>query len=215
MTTRIALADDSAAFREGFAMLMRSLPGMDLVGEAATGAEAVRLVARVQPDVVVMDLHMPDLDGIEATRRVTEVSPHIRVLVLTMSADDNSVLAAMRAGASGYLVKGAAQAEIVRAISAVAAGEVIFGPAVARQVLARITGDSATGAPFPDLTDRERQVLELVARGESNSAISRSLDIADKTVRNHLSSIFTKLQVQDRAQAIVRARESGLGVQRH
>lgn len=195
-------------------MLLRSLPDVELVGEAATGAEAVRMAARVQPDVIVMDLHMPDLGGIEATRRVTDVSPHIRVLVLTMSADDDSVLAAMRAGASGYLVKGAAQAEIVRAISSVAAGEVIFGPAVARQVLARITGDARTAAPFPELTEREREVLELVARGESNAAISRRLAIADKTVRNHLSSIFAKLQVADRAQAIVRARESGLGGER-
>lgn len=195
-------------------MLLRSLPDVELVGEAATGAEAVRMAARVQPDVIVMDLHMPDLGGIEATRRVTDVSPHIRVLVLTMSADDDSVLAAMRAGASGYLVKGAAQAEIVRAISSVAAGEVIFGPAVARQVLARITGDARTATPFPELTEREREVLELVARGESNAAISRRLAIADKTVRNHLSSIFAKLQVADRAQAIVRARESGLGGER-
>ncbi len=209
--TRVVLADDNPAFREGFALLLGSLDGFELTGTAATGNEAVRQAARLQPDVVVMDLHMPDGTGIEATRQITAASPHIRVLVLTMHEDDESVLTAMQAGASGYLVKGATQAEIARAISAVAAGEVIFGPAIARRVLERLVQPAPQAVPFPDLTQRERGVLALVAEGQANQVIARRLEISDKTVRNHLSNIFLKLQVGDRSQAIVKARQAGLG----
>lgn len=210
MSVRILLAEDSAAFRDGFTLLVASLPDLELAGTAATGVEAVRQVERLQPDVVVMDLNMPVLGGIEATRRITATSPHVRVLVLTMLDDDESVLTAMRAGASGYLVKGATQTEIERAIRAVAAGEVIFGPAVARRVLERLLQPPAPVDPFPELTQREREVLSLVAAGTANPAIARRLGISDKTVRNHLSSIFVKLQVADRGQAIVKARDAGL-----
>lgn len=210
MVITVVLVDDNEAFREGFAMLLRSIDGIDLVAEAESGEAALRSVADVQPDVVVMDLNLPGLSGIETTARIVEVSPHIRVLALTMLDEDASVLAAMRAGASGYLVKGAGQAEIVRAIHAVAAGEAIFGPAVAKRILEQIAG-SVPERPFPELTEREHQVLDLVARGDDNAAIARTLAIAPKTVRNHLSMIFLKLQVSDRSRAIVRAREAGLG----
>lgn len=210
MTIEVLLADDSEAFREGFALLVRSLPGVELVGQASTGEEAVLAAARLQPQVVVMDLHMPGTNGVEATRRVLGTSPHIRVLVLSMLDDTATVLAAMRAGASGYLVKGAARDEIRRAIEAVAAGEAIFGPEIARQLLDRVTapGDAM---PFPELTTREREILDHLARGASNAAIGRALGIAPKTVRNHLSSVFLKLQVTDRARAAVLARDAGLG----
>jgi DNA-binding NarL/FixJ family response regulator len=211
MTVRVLVADDSAAFREGFMLLAQSLADLDVVGTAGTGVEAVRQAQRLQPDVVVMDLHMPALGGIEATRRITTTSPHIRVLVLTMLEDDESVLTAMRAGASGYLVKGATQAEITRAVDAVAAGEVIFGPAVARRVLDHLLRPAAPAEPFPALTQREREVLAFVAGGMTNTAIATRLGISQKTVRNHASSIFAKLQVADRGQAIVKAREAGIG----
>lgn len=211
MTIRLLLADDSDAFREGFALLVRSREGMELVGQATSGRQAVTRAELLQPDVVVMDLNMPDGNGIEATRAIAGSSPHIKVLVLTMLEDDQSILAAMQAGAVGYLVKGANQEEIARALSAVAAGEVIFGPAVARQVLSRLAEQTERSIPFPDLTSREREVLALLARGESNATIARTLAIAHKTVRNHLSSVFLKLQVTDRSQAIVKARDAGLG----
>lgn len=210
VTVNVLLVDDNEAFREGFGMLLRSIDGIDLVAEAASGEEALRTVAEVQPDVVVMDLNLPGINGIDATAQIIAASPHIRVLALTMLDQDASVLAAMRAGASGYLVKGAGQAEIVRAIHAVAAGEAIFGPGVARRILELMTRPSQT-RPFPELTDREHEVLDLVARGDDNASIARTLAISPKTVRNHLSMIFVKLQVRDRARAIVRAREAGLG----
>ena len=212
MTIRVLVADDSEAFREGFVLLLRSRSGYEVVAEAADGREAISRAALHQPDVVVMDLNMPQVGGIDATRAITAASPHIRVLVLTMHDDDASVLTAMRAGASGYVVKGAPQDELVRAITAVAAGEVIFGPAVARQVLARLTTDAAPAAqPFPELTAREHEILVLLASGSSNAAIASALSISAKTVRNHTSNIFTKLRVSDRTQAVVKAREAGLG----
>lgn len=211
MTVRVLLADDNPAFRDGFALLLRSLPDLDLIATAGTGREAVQKAAHHQPDVVVMDLHMPEVDGIEATAQITAASPHIRVLVLTMLEDDESVLTAMRAGASGYLVKGASQAEIERAITAVASGEVIFGPAVARRVLDHLASPSPAARPFPELTDREAEVLERLAAGDGNAAISRALGISAKTVRNHLSNVFAKLQVADRGQAIIKARDAGYG----
>ena len=208
---RVLLADDHPVFRRGLRMLLDAQPeGAEIVGEASNGLEAVELARELQPDVVVMDLQMPELNGIEATQRIVEESPHIGVLVLTMFEDDDSVFAAMRAGARGYLLKGADQAEIVRAIHAVGSGEAIFGPHIARRVMDFFSGER-TAVPFPDLTAREREVLELVAQGRSNAEITRTLVLSPKTVRNHVSNVFTKLQVADRAQAIVRAREAGLG----
>jgi DNA-binding NarL/FixJ family response regulator len=170
----------------------------------------VEEAASLQPDVVVMDLHMPDLNGIEATRQIVAASPHVGVLVLTMFEDDDSVFAAMRAGARGYLLKGAGQDEILRAVRAVGSGEAIFGPAIAERVLEYFSGPQPATA-FPELTEREREVLELIARGRNNTEIARHFVLSEKTVRNHVSNIFTKLHVADRAQAIVRAREAGLG----
>jgi DNA-binding NarL/FixJ family response regulator len=208
---RVLLADDHPVFRRGLRMLLDAQSeGAEIVGEASNGLEAVELARELQPDVVVMDLQMPELNGIEATQRIVEESPHIGVLVLTMFEDDDSVFAAMRAGARGYLLKGADQAEIVRAIHAVGSGEAIFGPHIARRVMDFFSGER-TAVPFPDLTAREREVLELVAQGRSNAEITRTLVLSPKTVRNHVSNVFTKLQVADRAQAIVRAREAGLG----
>ena len=209
---RVLLADDHPLFRDGLRSALASLGDTEVVGEAATGEAAIEQALELQPDVVVMDLQMPAVNGIEATRRIVEASPHIGVLVLTMFEDDDSVFAAMRAGARGYVLKGSGQDEIVRAIHAVSSGEAIFGPAIAERLMAFFaSGPDGPPPVFPDLTEREREVLELVARGESNQAIARRLVLSEKTVRNHVSNIFTKLQVADRAQAIVRAREAGLG----
>jgi DNA-binding NarL/FixJ family response regulator len=212
---RILLADDHPLFREGLKALLASVPDAEVAGEAAGGDEAVAQALELQPDVVVMDLHMPELGGIEATRRIVETSPHIGVLVLTMIEDDDAVFAAMRAGARGYLLKGSSQSEILHAIRAVGSGEAVFGPAIAQRLIDYFAaGSSGPAQAFPELTQREREVLELIARGESNAAIARRLVISQKTVRNHVSNIFTKLRVADRAQAIVKAREAGLGVER-
>ena len=209
---RVLIADDHALFRDGLRELLASRDGLEVVGEAASGREVVTLAASAFPDVVVMDLHMPELNGIDATRRITAASPHTAVLVLTMFSDDDSVFAAMRAGARGYLLKGAGQVEIVQAIQTVARGEAVFGPAIADRVLAYFSGPPpAPAEAFPELTEREREVLELLARGELNAAIARRLGLSPKTVRNHVSNIFAKLQVADRAQAVIRAREAGLG----
>jgi DNA-binding NarL/FixJ family response regulator len=209
---RILIVDDHAAFRAGLAALLKSQAELRLVGEAATGTEAVRRSLELQPDVVLMDLGMPGLDGVSATRQIVDASPHIAVLVLTMADDDAAVFDAVRAGARGYLLKGADRAELVRAIRAVASGDAIFGPPVARRLMAFFAEPSRLGpATFPELSDREHEVLELVARGMSNQQIVDRLVISPKTVRNHVSNIFSKLQVRDRSEAIVRAREAGLG----
>lgn len=212
---RVLLADDHPVYRDGLAVLLGSVPGIEVVGTAGGGAQAVARAAELQPDVVVMDVQMPGLDGIAATRRVTAESPHIGVVVLTMSEDDGTLFSAMRAGARGYLLKGANQAEIVRAITAVAGGEAIFGPALARRVAEFFAGLAAPAgpadSPFPQLTAREREVLELVAAGRSNAQIAAALYLSPKTVRNNVSNIFAKLHVADRAEAIVRARDAGLG----
>jgi DNA-binding NarL/FixJ family response regulator len=211
---RIVIVDDHPLMREGLRALVASLPDIEVVGEAGDGEAARRETQLSQPDVVVMDLHMPGTNGVDATRAILRATPVTRVLVLTMFEDDESVFAAMRAGASGYLVKGAQQDEIVRAVRSVAAGEAVFGPSVAR----RIIDFFASGAhpppiaePFPELTTREREVLDLIAAGRSNPAISHHLVISGKTVSNHISAIFAKLQVADRAEAIIRARQAGLG----
>jgi DNA-binding NarL/FixJ family response regulator len=208
---RLLVADDHPAFRRGLELMLADVDDIEIVGEAQTGLHAVELAAELSPDVILMDLRMPGLDGIEATRRVTRLSSAPAVLVLTMFEDDDSVFAAMRAGARGYLLKGAEQDEIVRAIRAVAAGEAIFGPEIAQRVIAYFASGTGTAAAFPALTQREREVLDLVAAGKGNATIAHELMISLKTVRNHVSNIFTKLQVSDRSAAVVKARRAGLG----
>jgi DNA-binding NarL/FixJ family response regulator len=210
---RILIVDDHPLMREGMRALVSSYVDIEVAGEAADGEEARREVLRTAPDVVVMDLHMPGTNGVDATRAILAAAPRTRVLVLTMFEDDDSVFAAMRAGASGYLVKGAQQEEIILAVRSVAAGQAIFGPTVARRIIAFFSGAPAARAevPFPELTGREREVLDLIAAGRPNHGIARDLVISAKTVSNHISAIFAKLQVADRAEAIVRAREAGLG----
>jgi DNA-binding NarL/FixJ family response regulator len=208
-TLRVLVADDHPVFRDGLGAAL-AVAGFDVVSEAADGRQAVALALELQPDVVIMDLDMPGMGGIEATRRIAHGSPDIAVLVLTMLADDDSVFAALRAGARGYLLKGAGQAEIVRAVETVAEGGGVFGASVASRVMDHFSGQQAI-EPFPELTDREREVLAMVAGGLNNTAIAAQLELAPKTVRNHISNILTKLQVSDRAQAIIRARSAGLG----
>ena len=211
---RVLVCDDHPVYRDGLRMLLGSLPGLEVVGVAADGHEAVARAAELQPDVVVMDLQMPGLNGIEATARVTAEHPHVAVLVLTMYDDDDSVFAAMRAGALGYLLKGAAQDVIARAVASVASGEAVFGPAVARKVAAYFSGGApatATVEAFPQLTPREREVLDLLAAGRTNAQIASTLYLSQKTVRNNVSNIFAKLQVAGRAEAIIAARDAGLG----
>ncbi len=212
---RILVVDDHAPFRTGLEALLGTIDGFEVVGQAASGEAAVDRAADLQPDVVVMDLNMPGLDGIEATRRIVSTSPHIAVLVLSMYQDDDQVFGALKAGARGYLLKGADRAELVRAIRGVASGEAIFGPAIARRLAAFFAARPAVEATvFPELTDREREILDMIARGLNNTEITGRLGVSPKTVRNHVSNIFSKLQVADRAQAIVRAREAGLGGER-
>lgn len=209
---RVVIADDHALLRQGVRALLSSLDGIEVVGEAADGQGAVEVTLSVRPDVVLMDLHMARMDGIEATRRITAEVPDTAVLVVTMLDDDASIFAAMKAGARGYVLKGADQDEVRRAITSVAQGEAIFGPTIATRVLQLLSRPSAPSAEaFPQLTRRERQVLEHVATGRNNLAISRSLDLSPHTVANHVSSILMKLQAADRADAIIRARDAGLG----
>jgi len=212
---RVLLADDHPVFRKGLRALLTSLPEATVVAEAADGEQAVRLAAEQEPDVVVMDLNMPGVNGVEATRRIIAAHPGTGVLVLTMFEDDDSVFAAMRAGARGYLVKGSDTGEVIRAITAVGHGQAIFGPSIARRILAFLTRPLSAYDKqlFPQLSAREREVLDLIAAGVANTDIARRLFLSPKTIRNHVSSIFTKLQVADRAQAIVRARAAGLGRQ--
>jgi DNA-binding NarL/FixJ family response regulator len=210
---RVVLADDHPVVRAGLAALLGSLHGIKVVGVASDGREAVREVVLQRPNVAVLDLQTPGQDGFAATREIARVAPEVAVLVLTMFDDDDSVFAAMRAGARGYVVKGAEQEEIGRAIRAVASGEAIFGPGIAQRVLRFFAAPPPAAAdPFPELTAREREILDLLAAAMPNSTIATRLGLSPKTVANHLSSIFTKLQVADRAQAILRARDAGLGV---
>ena len=210
---KVLIADDHPMFREGVRSMLRREGSVELVGEAATGSSAIALAAELQPDVILMDVHMPDVNGIEATRRILQEHPHIHVLVLTMFEDDDSVFAALRAGARGYLLKGADKAEIVRAINGVASGEAIFGPAIAQRLIAFFAAPQTPAPPpvLPELTDREREILMLMTQGLSNHAIADRLVVSLKTIRNHVSNIFSKLQVADRAQAMSVARKAGLG----
>ncbi len=207
---RVLLADDHALFRDGMRALMTSIPGIDVVGEAANAAETVRLGLALRPDVILMGLQMPDMNGIEATRLVLTALPGARVIILTMHEDDESVFAAMRAGARGHLLKGARQHELLRALDTAADGGAIFSPRVAERILQffRTSRRDLPPKVFPDLTEREREVLDHIAAGGADADIARRLGIAEETVRNHVSNIFTKLHVTDRAQAVVQAREA-------
>lgn len=207
---RVLVVDDHRPFREGLIRLLDLVDGVEFVGEAADGAEALVRARQLQPDVVLMDLSMPGLGGVEATRLLREEAPHIGVLVLTMSEDDASVFAAVRAGARGYLLKGCGREELGRAVQAVHSGEAIFTAVIAAKLVHFFAAATAapTAPPFPDLTDREREVLELISEGLSNALIAHRLGVAPKTVRNHVSRVFTKLQVADRAQAVIRVHEA-------
>jgi DNA-binding NarL/FixJ family response regulator len=210
---RVVLADDHPMYRYGVAAVLATEPRVELVGQASSGTELLALVEASGPDVVVTDMRMPDLDGVGVTRALLERDPDLPVLVLTMHDDDESVYGAMRAGARGYLLKGADATELISTLLTLAAGGTVFGPSVARRIVGfflESRQQHASGA-FPQLTGRERQVLDLLAAGRRNSAIAAELEMSEKTVRNHLSSILVKLQVEDRSAAIVRAREAGLG----
>jgi DNA-binding NarL/FixJ family response regulator len=213
MSVRVLVVDDHPMYREGLVTAIAAMSGVEVVGDAADGVEAVRKTAELTPDVVVMDLHMPELNGIEATRRIVADRPETAVLVLTMLDGDDSVFAAMRAGARGYLLKGADRAQILRSIEAVAQGEVVFSSGIASRVLSFFAARPGVPAvaPFPELTEREREILDLVARGLTNTEIAQRLFLSSKTVRNHVSNVFAKLHVAGRAEAVAQARDAGLG----
>ena len=209
---RVLIADDHPLFRAGMRALLEATADMEVVGVASNGNEVLSLAERLHPDVVMMDLQMPGLGGIEATRRIVDVCPSTAVLVVTMFEDDYSVFTAMRAGARGYVLKDADEEEVVRAIRAVGHGEAIFSPAIARRLVDFFAAPHADvrSLAFPQLSQREREVLGLIVQGVNNAGIAERLYLSPKTVRNHISNIFSKLQVADRAEAIVRAREAGL-----
>jgi DNA-binding NarL/FixJ family response regulator len=210
---RVLIADDHPLFRNGMHALLSAESGVEVAGEATSGEEAVAMAADLQPDVVLMDIQMPGLSGIEATRRILHTSPHIRVLIVTMFEDDQSVFMAMRAGARGYVLKGVRPEDMLRAIQTVGNGGAIFSPSIATRMLEFFGGLQPAAFPhaLPELTDREREILDLIAKGQSNAAIAKQLVLSPKTVSNYVSNIFSKLQVADRAQAMLRAREAGLG----
>ena len=212
-TVRVLIADDHPLFREGMRGRLDRVADIAVVGEAASGQEAVELAQKLEPDVILMDIKMPGLNGIEATREIQQASPQIGVLVLTMFEDDDSVFAAMRAGAKGYLLKDSGGEGVVHAIRAVASGEAVFGPGVAERIMGFFAAPRAAAPQraFPELTEREEEVLSLVAQGKANREIARQLFVSLKTVRNHVSNILLKLQVADRAQAVIRARDAGMG----
>jgi len=212
-TISLLIADDHPLFRDGIRTMLLSVSDMELVGEAETGDEAVRLATQMQPDVVLMDIQMPGINGIEAARRIVHASPNIVVLMVTMFDDDDSVFAAMRAGARGYVLKGAKQDEIQRAIRAASNGEAIFSPSVAARMMTYFSVLRPAQLPliFPELSEREREILTLIAQGYKNPEITAKLVLSPKTVRNHVSNILGKLQVADRAEAILKARAAGLG----
>ena len=209
----VIIADDHQFFRDGVRALLDAQPDMECVGEAATGEAAVRLSAEVQPDVVLMDMQMPGISGVEATRQILRSSPQIRILMVTMFEDDHLVFAAMQAGARGYLLKGARHEDMVRAIRAVGSGDAIFSPGIASKLVDYFAALKPGHSPqvFPELSSREREILQLLAQGYKNAEIADRLVVSPKTVRNYVSNIISKLQVADRAQAILRAKEAGLG----
>jgi DNA-binding NarL/FixJ family response regulator len=211
-TLRLLIADDHALVRKGLRAVLAAVPGFEVIGEAVTGREAVERATELQPDVVLMDLQMPGGGGLAATREILQLSPHIRVLVVTLFEDDDSVFAALQAGARGYVLKDADEEELVRAIRAVGRGEAIFSPAIATRVLAYFAAPRPAAPPqaFPTLTEREREVLHLIVQGAPNAVIAQRLALSVKTVGNYVSNIFGKLQVADRTEAIIRAREAGL-----
>lgn len=216
MTIKVLIADDHVFYREGVRALLSNVPEVEVVGEANNGEEAIAQANNLQPNVILMDLKMPGMNGIDATRKINEVYPNIGVLVITMFDDDDSVFAAMRAGARGYLLKDADKDEVVRAIVAVERGEAIFSPAIAQRMMQYFSAPASSSkknqfAEFAELTERELEILDLIAQGHNNLTIANKLSLSIKTVQNYVSSILTKLQVADRSQAIVRAREAGLG----
>ena len=209
---RVLIADDHPVYRNGLSAALATEPDIEVVGSAPDGASAVEMAAQLTPDVVLMDIRMPATNGIDATRRILQTTPQARILILTMFDDDDSVFASMRAGARGYLLKSAPQEEIARAIDVVAAGGAVFGASVAGRVLGRVsTPPTPPPLPFPQLTSRERQILDLVATGLPNTSVAAALGLSAKTVGNHLSSIFAKLKVSSRHEAIAAARDAGLG----
>ncbi|MFF0862120.1 response regulator [Nonomuraea sp. NPDC003560] len=205
------VVEDHPVFAEGLVALLGDAPEIDVVGVASTGEAAVELAGRVAPEVVLMDLHLPGISGVEATARILADRPETVVLALTMLTDDESVLAAIRAGARGYLLKESTGEDIVRSVRAVAAGQVVFGASTGERLLSVLATTAARPRPLPELTDREVEILDLVAVGLNNQAIARRLVLSEKTVRNHVSNIFAKLHVSDRSAAVARARDAGLG----
>lgn len=214
-TITILIVDDHLPFRAGLRALLESSPAVTVVGDVGSGDEAILLAAKLQPDVILMDIQMSAINGIEATRQILATSPHIAILILTMFEDDDFVFAALRAGARGYLLKGTMKADLLRAIQSVVNGEAIFGAGIARRVIQYFADARPENVlppyAFPELTQREREILDLIASHENNAEIAEHLGVSLKTIRNHVSNIFSKLQVVDRAQAILRAREAGLG----
>jgi DNA-binding NarL/FixJ family response regulator len=211
VSIRVLIADDHAVVRDGLSLLLSQLDGFDVVGEASTGDEAVKQAVLLKPDVVLMDIQMPGLDGIEATRRVTDLVPGVAVLMLSMYGDDAAALGATRAGARGYLLKGAGHADVAAALRAVVSGQAVFGQGVADVLLGRIRAVSPSAEyPFPQLSEREREVLDLLVAGRRSNEIAAALFVSPKTVSNQLTSIYAKLGVDGRTGAILLAREQGL-----
>ena len=213
----VLIADDHALFREGIRAILKPVPDIEIIGEAGTGEEAITLASDLKPDVILMDIQMPDINGVEATQHITKTQPNVGIIIVTMLEDDDSLFSAMRAGARGYVLKGADKAEMLKSIRAVAEGEALFGPGIAARLLNFFRDkpihpkSKPSSAVFAELTDREREILDYIARGDTNTEIAEQLTISLKTVRNHVSNIFNKLQVTNRAQAAIRARDSGLG----
>jgi len=214
---RVLIADDHALFREGVHAILKAVPDIEIVGEAGNGEKVITLASDLNPDVILMDIQMPDLNGVEATQRILKARPDVGIIIVTMLEDDDSLFSAMRAGARGYVLKGADKAEMLKSIRAVAEGEALFGPSIASRLLNFFhdtppqSKRKSLPTPFPELTEREQEILASIARGDTNDKIAEQLSISLKTVRNHVSNIFNKLQVMNRTQAAIRARDAGLG----